>query len=436
MERRSFFKILSTVSAGIAATSCGNKSDTLIPMLVSDREIVPGHEQWHPAVCTECGAGCGTIVRVMEGERVIERDGKPFRERIACVKKIEGNSLDPVSGGRLCARGQAAVQSLYNPDRVQGPLRRTGARGKAEFAPISWEDAIATVAEKLAKAHSSDPSRILFLTGPQLGTRTVNIQKFLTALGASPPLTSSLDSLALERKAAESVFGWKGLPRYDLAEARYALGVGADFLGGWASPVYYARQFGQFRQGRSGIRGKLVQAESRMSITAGSADEWLGIRPGSEPHFIVAIKRLLLDGKLARNAEQLPASVVQSIQAADFQSLVRTCGIDERRLRRVARELGESEAPLVIAGASIPHTNSLDALVAAHYLNLMLGNIGKPGGVMPPNPDSGDRPQNGNVLEAIKRAQVLLLDRQNPVYTVPIGSLSGIDTISKFRSIH
>ncbi len=111
MERRNFFKILSTVSAGIAAGSCGgNKSDMLIPMLVSDHEIVPGYEQWHPAVCGECPAACGTIVRVMQGERIVERNGQKFRERIAAIKKIEGNPLDPVSGGRLCARGQAAVQ--------------------------------------------------------------------------------------------------------------------------------------------------------------------------------------------------------------------------------------------------------------------------------------------------------------------------------------
>src|SRR5579862_7397253 len=99
MERRDFFKILSATSAGIAASSCGNHQDALIPLLVPEHEIVPGVEQWHPAVCAECSAGCGTLVRVMEAERVIERNGEKLRERIAAVKKIEGNPLDPVSGG-------------------------------------------------------------------------------------------------------------------------------------------------------------------------------------------------------------------------------------------------------------------------------------------------------------------------------------------------
>ncbi|HEY3938355.1 MAG TPA: molybdopterin-dependent oxidoreductase [Bryobacteraceae bacterium] len=436
MDRRNFFKIVSTVSAGVATNACGSKTNQLIPLLVSDVEIPQGEERWHPSVCGECSAGCGIIVRVMSGERAIERHGEKFRERIACIKKIEGNPLDPVSGGRLCARGHAALQSLYNPDRLRGPMQRKGARGKAEFQSVSWEDAIAAVSEKLAKVHASDPGKILFLSGPQVSARAATIQKFLSALGAPAPVTGSLGSLALERKAAELVFGWKGLPVYDLAQARYALGIGADFLGGWASPVYYARQFGQFRQGRPAVRGRLVQAESRMSLTATSADEWLPVPPGAELQLTIAIARLLLDEKLARNADQLPAAAVDSIQAADLPALIRACGIKENRLRRVARELGESEAPLVIAGASVAHSNSLEALTAAHYLNVLLGNIGRPGGVLPPNPALGSPLENVNLADALKHAQVLLLDGENPVYTMPsiAPSLANLDLIVSFGS--
>src|SRR5581483_1200105 len=292
MDRRNFFKIVSTVSAGVATNACGKKEDVLIPLLVPAHEMAPGEEHWHPAICTECGAGCGTIARVMQGERVVERNGKKFREHIASIKKLEGNPLDPVSGGRLCARGQAALQSLYNPDRVASPMRRTSERGQAGFASASWDEAIATVADKL-KAASGDVSKILFLTTSPNGSRSATIQHFLESIGAQPAITCPLADFALEKKAAASAFGWNGLPRYDLANARYALGVGADFLGGWTSPVYYGRQFGDFRRGRLGIRGKLVQAESRMSITAGSADEWLPLRPGSEPQFLIALTRVL-----------------------------------------------------------------------------------------------------------------------------------------------
>jgi anaerobic selenocysteine-containing dehydrogenase len=421
MDRRNFFKIVSTVSAGVATNSCGSKTNQLIPLLVSDREIVPGEEQWRAAVCTECGAGCGTLARVMAGERVIERQGKQYRERIACVKKIEGNPADAVSGGRLCARGQAALQGLYNPDRLRGPMLRTGERGKAEFKAVSWEEAIASVSEKLAKASP----QVLFLSRPELSARSQAITGFLSALGAPPARSASFDSFALERRAAEMVFGWQAMPVYEVAAAHYVLSIGADFLAGWVSPVYYARQFGHLRQGRAEIRGRLVHAESRLSLTAASADEWLPVRPGAEPHLVISLMRLLLDAKLARHADALPHDTRASIESANLASLIQATGIDERKLRRVANDLGESEVPLVLAGASQVHSNSLDALVAAHYLNLMLGVSAKPGAGMEYPP--------GNTAQALERSRVVLLDAENPVYTLG-ADLTGKDLVVSFSS--
>src|SRR5215471_6138943 len=184
MERRDFFRILSVTSAGTLAGSCGRKTDAVIPLLVAEQEIASGEEMWHPAACTECGAGCGTLLRIMEGERTIELNGEKVRQRIAAVKKVEGNPLDPVSGGRLCARGQAAVQSLYHPDRLRGPMRRSGDRGKGQFAAIGWEEALSQAAEKIAKAREADPAGVVIVSGPLAGTRSLAAARFAQALGA------------------------------------------------------------------------------------------------------------------------------------------------------------------------------------------------------------------------------------------------------------
>jgi len=416
MDRRNFFKILSASSAALVA--CGGNGGKAIPLLVPEHEIVPGEEQWHPAVCAGCGAGCATVVRIMEGIRTVERNGEEFRERIAAIKKIEGNPLDPISGGHLCARGQASVQSLYHPDRLRGPMKRTGPRGQARFAAVSWNYAVAQVAEKLAQVRSADPAGIVFLARGQAGTRSLAITRFTQALGAPAPVVCSIADHEAERKAAELVFGWEGLPVYDLSHAYYTLGVGADFLGGWASPVYYARQFGEFRQGRRQIRGQLIQAESRLSVTGSAADRWLPLRPGTEPQFLAAVGRLLLDGRLARNAEALPKPVARAFQEADPARLLAVCGLDEMRVRQIVQELGASEAPLVLAGASIPQTNSVDAIVASHYVNLMLGNVGKPGGVLAPA-GIAQPPENRAIVQALSRARVVFIDGANPVYAMP-----------------
>ena len=440
MDRRNFFRILSTTSAGALAGGCGRKTEELIPLLVPEHEIVSGEEQWHPGVCTECAAGCGTLVRVMEAVRTVERDGEPARERLAAIKKIEGNPLDPVSGGRLCARGQAVVQALYHPDRLRGPMKRTGTRGKTEFTSISWDDALALASDKLAAAHAANPDSIAVLTGPMAGGRAAALEAFAKALGVHPPVVCSVAGLPVERTAAKAVFDWDGPPLYDLANAHFALGVGADFLGGWASPVYYSRQFGNFRQGRREVRGYLAHAESRLSITAAAADRWLPLMPGSETQFLGAIGRLLLDLGLARNRQQLPPAVLEVFQSVDPGRLLATCGLAENRVRELARQLGESEAPLVLAGASSLHSNSMQAISASHYVNLMLGNIGKRGGALPPPQPAMCAPRDYRAATALAQARFVLLDDVNPVYTLPpssgvLAALRSADFVISFTGV-
>lgn len=427
MDRRGFFKILSATSAGALAAGCGHKSEAPIPMLVPEDELIPGQAWWHPAVCTECAAGCGTIVRIMEGTRTIQHNGQPWHERIAAIKKIEGNPLDPVSGGRLCARGQAAVQGLYHPARLRGPMKRTGERGKAQFAAISWDEAIAAAAQGLAKASRE---RIAVLAGAGAGSRSRALETFAQALGSPAPAVCSLVSGAVERRAAETVFGWKGLPVYDLAHAHAVLGVGADFLGGWLSPVWYARQLGAFRQGRPGVRGGFMQAESRLSITAATADRWLPLKPGTEPQFLTAIGRMLVDAGAARNRD----AAAPEFANADVKALLAACGVEERRAREAAQMLAESDAPLVLGGASVVHANSLEAVVLSHQLNRMLGNIGKPGGVLAPGAESAAA--NYRAGDALANAQAVILAGGNPVATVPGGAaaLARAETILSFAS--
>src|SRR5260370_30667354 len=171
---------------------------------------------------------------------------------------MDGNPVDPTSGGRACARGQASVQSLYNPDRLRGPMKRSGRRGEGRFASVSWNEAIDQAAEAIAKTRTVSPAGIVFFAGSQTGTRSLAVQRFMQSIGAPPPVVCSIVDHAVERKAAEVGFGWKRLPVYDLARAHSVLSLGADFLGGWASPVYDGRRFGGVRQGRMSVRARRI----------------------------------------------------------------------------------------------------------------------------------------------------------------------------------
>src|SRR5262245_11286860 len=104
VRRREFLKVLGASSAAAATTACfPEKVGNLIPYLVSPEQTVPGVSTYFATTCRECAADCGVIAET--------RDGR--------VLKLEGNPDHPVNHGELCARGQSALQELYNPDRLR-----------------------------------------------------------------------------------------------------------------------------------------------------------------------------------------------------------------------------------------------------------------------------------------------------------------------------
>jgi anaerobic selenocysteine-containing dehydrogenase len=427
MDRRSFFKLVGTASGGAITGACGHDAREIIPLLVPEQQIVPGMEEWRPSVCRECSAGCGAIVRLMQAEREILVDGETVRQPIAAIKKVEGNPLDTVSGGRLCARGQAAVQGLYHPDRLRGPQKRNGERGEGRFDTIGWDAALEEAARLLQAALEAGPESVVYLSRAEAGTRAVTVQRFLKALGAGSPMTTGIGDFAAERKAAEWVFGIPELPLYELQDATYVLSLGADFLGGWVSPVLYSRRFGHMRQGRQGLRGRLVHAESRFSQTAWSADRWLPVLPGGELLLSLAIGHLLLAEHPNRVAAELPAGLRETFTSVDLDQAVVHTGLPLRKIQEVASELAEAVAPLVVAGASIVRTNSAAAVAAGNALNLLLGNVGKPGGVRLDAPDDLEelrtsRPNAPLDPERLAQARLVFLDGVNPAYTWPGGA--------------
>ena len=311
------------------------------------------------------------------------------------------------------------MQGLYHPDRLTGPRQRAGARGSGNFERVDWETALSEVASALAGV---DRSRIVYLTSAEMGTRSATAARFLDSIGAPPATTIGVGDFAIERRASQLAFGWDGLPVYEIQDATYVLSIGADFLGGWASPVllqpairaHAPRPAGYSRQARS--------RRVRFSQTAWSADRWLPVAPGGEHALAMAIGHVVVSDNL-RESDQADDSLREAFAATDFSTACKAAGLEEMRVRGVARELAASTAPLVLAGASIVRPGSSRAVTAANALNLLLGNIGAKGGVMPPAPRpaalAAERPAYRPLEEQISKAEVVMIDGVNPLYATP-----------------
>ena len=156
---------------------------------------------------------------------------------------------------KICARGQAGLQDLYNPDRLRNAIKQSGGRGSRKFEALYWEDAIALLIQKLA---GIDPVRVSFLGGKMPDHLYFLSSRWLEAMGAPPlvrfNLQSTFDGRITASKAAQSLFGSRQLPIYDIANAEVIFSFGANFLDTWQSPVAYSQQFGEFRHGQAGGR--------------------------------------------------------------------------------------------------------------------------------------------------------------------------------------
>ncbi|HXI92268.1 MAG TPA: molybdopterin-dependent oxidoreductase [Blastocatellia bacterium] len=356
MKRREFI-ILSGIGATSASllSACGHPEEKLIPAFIPDDEYVPGIDYWKASTCGMCPAGCGIIVRTREHK----------------ANKIEGNPLHPVNRGALCARGQAGLEVLYNPDRIKGPMKRVGERGEGKWEEISWDEGIKTLADKLTeiKAQNRAAKSAFIIDDRSLVTAHV-VKRLMDAYGAH----SFLMRPPFNEVGADSESGSSGALTFDLANATYLLSFGARFLETWLSPVMYSLAYGEFRRSNGKARGKFVHVEPRMSLTAANADEWLPAQVGSEALVALAIAQVIVRENLSRAS--LSPEFIEALQDfAPEKTNVRS-DVPADTVIRIAEEFTAAERPLAIGSRYSTNREWVN------LLNVLVGNRDKKGGVL------------------------------------------------------
>ena len=101
--------------------------------------------------CYMCACRCGIRVHLREGE----------------VRYIDGNPAHPLNQGVICAKGASGIMKQYSPARLTQPLMRkaNAERGTAQFEPVSWEVAFATLEKRLSHLRATDPKKFALFTG-------------------------------------------------------------------------------------------------------------------------------------------------------------------------------------------------------------------------------------------------------------------------------
>lgn len=342
---------------GVTGTGYPN----LIPFLKQPDDIVPGISTWYATSCRECPAGCGMVVRNREGH----------------VVKCEGNPAHPVNRGSLCPRGQAALQAIYDPDRIRGPLRGRRVGPVVNQSRTNWNAALREVGRRLRER-----PRIAFITDLQTGSLDTLMRSWLNALGGGRFLVYE----PINYEEVKAAFGV--IPSFDIAGSDFIVSLGADFLETWISPVEYAVEFAENRQVRNGRRGRFVYVGPRVSMTAASADARILVPPDQ----MAAVALALRGGSARRVKAYIP-------------------GVGEREFSEAIRGLEGASAPLVLPGPDIESAQIAAGLSGGR------ADAGRPHALT----NAATRAEVDDLVTAMENDQIdmLFIYRANPLFSYP-----------------
>ncbi len=420
ISRRQFIALSGLTGTAMAVSGCTinlQEPTHLEPYVVPPEEALPGQKVMYASTCGQCPAGCGILVRVSNGRAL----------------KIEGNPLHPLNRGKTCARGQAGLQVLYNPDRLRNAVRQDQ-RGAKNYRPLYWDAALSLLADRVKAAQ---PGGVAFYGNLIPDALATIVTSFLQAIGGQPPvLYDTLAAMDGRRTLASATAALLGsstpnLPLFDIGQADILYSFGANFNETWISPVAYGRAYGQMRSRPLGTRGYFVQFEPRLSATAAVADKWVPVAPGTEGLVALALGGIIRELGLAR-AKDSPAAAL--FRAVDVRGIAAASGVAVEKLEELARAFARFPRPLALPGGGLAgHTNAAPAMTAVMTLNALMGQAAGPESPILLTPAPPD-PAFASALPSSFADVKALIDRMssgaidvlfvagNPIYDLPVAT--------------
>ncbi|MDD6160317.1 MAG: molybdopterin-dependent oxidoreductase [Oscillospiraceae bacterium] len=238
--------------------------------------------------CRACIANCGVIATVKNGR----------------VVSLKGNPEDPMSKGRMCAKGLSGIQALYHPNRNKYPMQRVGERGSGKWKRISWDEALTTIASKLMETREKYGAEAVFCsTGGGGNPEIWSIARFCNIFGTPNWFEPGCAQCYLPRVLAYTMmYGGvdPSIADSNALELYFTEDTPIKALVLWGTdPSYSCPASGGGMVADLRAKGvKTVVVDPRFTPDAAKADVWLPIRPGTDVALELAWIRYIMEHKL------------------------------------------------------------------------------------------------------------------------------------------
>jgi tetrathionate reductase subunit A len=408
VNRRTFVKVSGTLASAAVASRVFNASTSSeasaasIPILTGESlpDELESAEDIIYSVCQMCHSRCGIRAKVKEGI-LVKLDGNPYHPNNRDVD--ENNDPDRVPYGtapedaftelgRLCLKGQAGVQTLYDPYRILGPLKRVGPRNSGRWETISWEQAFSEIAAKIQDL-IPDPGALIDPAAPELGKKS-NLLGFAPGRSVEKEMSeriwkngwgtanyglSHTSVCESTRHVANELITWDPAGsknsmgggrtegwQPDILGAEYIIFFGANPLEADFPMVGMARNLMQFK--RNG--GTYATVDPRFNNTGAQADQWVPITPGTDAALAMGMMSWILENNAhhttyLKNTNRAAANADGEATWTDSTYLVGTFSDDEgKEYKRyiTAGEAGISGGPddyVVVSGGVLKSHNEV-----------------------------------------------------------------------------
>jgi thiosulfate reductase/polysulfide reductase chain A len=326
--------------------------------------------------CSMCPWSCGLIATSVNGR----------------VYKVDGNPDDPKSRGMLCARGQGSVSFMYDPDRLQAPMRRTGERGEGKFEEIDWTAALDEAGTKLkaiADEYGPESVAIFGHTAGDFWFTDYLAQAWGTPNAGKP--SASLCTSPRE-EAARLVYGtavgghepldWDGSEGTTDGGLQCLVLIGSH-IGEDARNTVMQDFSNLWARG-----GKVIVVDPRMSTVASKADYWLPIKPGTDTALLLAWMHVLINegrydvdyvaewttgfDELKAHVQEFTPEWAAAVTELTVEQIIETAHVMSDNLPRTA----------IMPGRHVTwYGNDTQRMRAIFMINALLGAYGREGGI-------------------------------------------------------
>lgn len=328
------------------------------------------------AICRMCHGGCGTIATVEDG----------------VVTKVVGDPDNPINLGKLCAKaGRASIEQLYHPGRIDRPLRRVGPKGSGEWQTIGWDEAIATIAERMLAIRAGfGAEAVAFARGVSINNNQI-ITRLANVFGT--PNIASINYYCYGPRVAACSATSSGAHSGRLWDT-VAI---ADFFGAprciveWGSQKRISNDHGLIGHVpmTQALRAKPISivVDPRKPAAAGPADIWLPLRPGTDAAMALAWINVIIEENLYDHAfvrDWCHGFEPLAERARDYSpervADLTWCGADA--IRAAARAYATAKPAAIAWGTGVDHIglNAVQSNRAIHLLMGLTGNLDAPGG--------------------------------------------------------